>query len=140
VFGPPAPSCPLSSRGPLSCEKDVNSCEDLCWFPHHRSSDTRSGSEKEIAEPACWAARLAWVRSRGVGSEGFCFQPVSRFGCLAYVRYLLVGVLLASCCFWKRLMHNSVLTLFLFSSWDPQLCLHNITPLRNRVKTHPLAC
>ena len=82
------PSCPLSSRGPLLCEKGVNSRNDLWWSPHHQSSGTRSGNKKEVTEPACWAARLLGGRSRDVGRKDFhfCFQAINLFGYIAYVR------------------------------------------------------
>lgn len=81
MFGPPAPSCPLSSR-----EKDVNSCIDLWWSQHHQSSGTRSGNKKKISESVCWAARLAWVRSRDVSVKDFHLFPGNRSFWISCIR------------------------------------------------------
>lgn len=92
--------------------------------PHARALVPDLEMKKGIPEPARWAAGPVWVRSRAVGMKGFCFCAITLFGYIAYVTGLIVGVLLESCLFWKRLMDNPILTLFRFSSQHAQLCRH----------------
>lgn len=76
-------------------------------FPAFWSS-SRSVNQKEIAEPACWAARLV----RGRRSFSFYSLAITLFGYVSHMIYWIVGVLLESCLFWKQLRHRPVLSPF----------------------------
>lgn len=56
-------------------------------------SSSRSVNQKQIAEPACWAARLVQGRRGFI----FCFLAMALFGYISHMPYWIVGVLLESC-------------------------------------------
>lgn len=67
-------------------------------------SSSRSVNQKEIAEPACWAARLA----RGRRGFIFCFLAMALFGYISHMTCRIVGVLRESCLFWEQFRHSAV--------------------------------